>query len=120
MDLHIHIRTVGRWAAGIALATLAAAAAAQPAWQIESIAPATTLYVPPALIFDAQNIAHVVVLVSPSSLTNGDLQHFYAAAGGTNPAWNGPLDTTIPRGGGGTSAGRAVVVAAGGATLRSI
>ena len=87
------------------LGVLAGGAGAQPAWQVQSIAPGSTLSVPPALAFDGQDRAQVVYQAS----TSGYLQHTYGGSAGAMPSWTSPINTTI----GGIRDGQAYLVPVG-------
>ena len=90
MDRASVVRGIGLSAMAAVLGALAGGQA-QAAWLIQSIAPASTLTVPPALAFDSQDRAQVVYRTGTSSY----LQHSYGTNAGTMPVWTVPVDTTI-------------------------
>jgi hypothetical protein len=85
--LRVVIRRVGVCCAAV-VAAVNSTAGGQSTWQVGQVSPVSTLYAPPAVTFDSQNVAHVVFVGTPSS---SSLQHFYASGAGANPTWNGPL-----------------------------
>ena len=82
---------IGTFVILVALGLPRGGAAAQSAWQVESIAPASTLRAPPALAFDALDRPQVVYGVGTSSY----LQYTYGSSGAAVPVWTAPVTTPI-------------------------